>query len=190
MDKYAHTSSVSGWPVDSKGAPIYALKQMMGPKKCQLIAPTSGGVRRAASATVNSRCVAEAPGLLDTSAAETRLGWWWVWPALCTSGVWIGPGESMASLALAGRGLGAGLPCKVLPLSWLALLSSPAISLWEFYQFCSHHTYKMGLEYNSEGCLSSAVCSKDVHLQRHANSCAFSLCVVLERSYGYPKNPV
>lgn len=76
MDKYAHTSSVSGWPVDSKGAPIYALKQMMGPKKCQLIAPTSGGVRRAASATVNSRCVAEAPGLLDTSAAETRLGWW------------------------------------------------------------------------------------------------------------------
>lgn len=29
----------------------------------------------------------------------------------------------------------------------------------------------------------------DVRLQRPTNSCTFSLCVVLERSYSYPKNP-
>lgn len=43
MDNYIHTSSVSGWPVDSRGAPTDALKQMMGSQKSQLIALTSGG---------------------------------------------------------------------------------------------------------------------------------------------------
>lgn len=180
MDKYIHTRSVSGWPLDSRGAPIYALKQVMESKKSQLITPTSGGASWA-SAVVNSRRVAEDIGLLDTSAAENRLGRWWVWATLCTSGLWIGPGETTASLALAGHGLGAGLPCKVLPSSRPTLCSRPVLSLWEFYPFFSHHKYKIGLEYNCQGRLSSAVCSRGrSSSETYKQLYLFSVCCIGE----------
>lgn len=86
MDKYVHASSVSGWPVGSREAPIYALEQMVGSKKSQLIAPTLGGEL---SCFCHAELEAYGRGRWLTGHISCR-NWAWtvvIWAGMGTSGL-------------------------------------------------------------------------------------------------------
>lgn len=134
-DKSVHTHSVSGWPVDSRKPLIYSLKQMMGSKKLNIWEHELSFCHPSEVEVCDRGCLLYWKSLLqtlDVDGSEFGLcvrvwGWNWSWGRYGLNSPWWARSGS-----------------KVPLLTQLALCSRPALSLWEFYHFYSHRTYKIG----------------------------------------------